>query len=57
MNLFKENIIQVPLNKKNMWPQSANELYRPNNRRLSEKSVLTSADRRRQRPVALFSAF
>jgi hypothetical protein len=33
--------------KRTLWPESANELYRPSDRRLSAKSVPTFADRDR----------
>jgi hypothetical protein len=49
--------------KKNMWPESASEIYRPSDRRLSAKLVPIFVDRgvsRGQRsgsPTAVFSSF
>jgi hypothetical protein len=48
---------------KTPWPESASELYRPSNRRLSEKLVSTFEDRgyhanqRDGSPTAVFSVF
>jgi hypothetical protein len=38
-------IIQCLSNKRTQWPESASELYRPSDRRLSAKLVLALVDR------------
>jgi hypothetical protein len=45
--LFKRHMLYWTV-KKTPWPQSASELYRPSDRRLSAKLVPTFADIRRK---------
>jgi hypothetical protein len=42
--VFSDEIIKIKLNQ-TPWPESASELYRPKDRRSSEKLVPTIADR------------